>query len=184
MAPAEIRIRPRERGDLPALGEALLEQQPATRYPYRDPLPMPVEEFLHAHDAQRAWTAELDGRPIGHVCRTGPAHGFPDAELLNEVCATDYRCETSELTWVRSLFVAGDVRRRGTGGRLLDVAVGDARAEGLRPCLEVLPVHPAAIGLYLASGWQVVHRLRPAWLRGAAGDAGPDVHVMVHGPSA
>lgn len=184
MTPSDIRIRPRESADLPPLGAALLEQQSQTRYPFRDPLPIPVEEFLHAHDAVRAWTAERDGRPVGHVCRTGPAHGFPEAELLNEVCAAEYRCDVDDLTWVSSLFVAADTRGTGAGRRLLETVVEDARTADLRPCLEVLPVHPAALSLYLANGWQLVHRFRPGWLDAAAADDGPDVHVMVHGPSA
>lgn len=184
MASSEITIPPRRPEDLPALSAALIEQQPETRYPFRSPLPIPVEDFLHAHDAVRAWTAELDGRPAGHVCRTGPAHGFPDAELLNEVCASDYRCEVDELTWINSLFVAARARGNGAGRRLLATAVEDARTGGARPCLEVLPVHPAAIGLYLADGWQVVHRFRPHWLHAPAGEGAPDVHVMIHAGSA
>jgi len=180
----DIRIRPREASDLPALSTVLMEQQPETRYPFRSPLPIPVEDFLHAHDAVRAWTAELDGRPVGHVCRTRPAHGFADAELLNEVCAGEYRCDVDDLTWVNSLFVATEARRTGAGRRLLEAAVDDARTEALRPCLEVLPVHPAAISLYLASGWQIVHRFRPHWLHAATEPDAPEVHVMVHGPSA
>jgi hypothetical protein len=33
--------------------------------------------------------------------------------------------------------------------------------------------------LYLATGWRVVDRLRPEWLRAAAGERAPDVQVMV-----
>lgn len=175
-----VRIRPREAADLPALGVALLEQQPETHYPFRNPLPMPVEDFLHARDALSAWTAELGGRPVGHACRVGAARGFPEAELLNDVCAGAYGCAAGDLTWVSSLFVGADARGRGAGRRLLETVVEDARANGMRPCLEVLPLHPAAIALYLSSGWQVVHRFRPAWLQGPAGDQAPHVQVMVH----
>src|SRR5690606_8549820 len=78
-SPGEVRVRPRRAADLAPLGEALLAQQPGSRYPFRNPLPAPVAEFMHFPDAAAAWTAELDGRPVGHVCRTGPVHGFPDA---------------------------------------------------------------------------------------------------------
>jgi GNAT superfamily N-acetyltransferase len=165
--------------DIPALAEALLEQQSETRYPFRDPLPVPVEGFLHAHDAVNAWTAELEGRPVGHVCRLGPARGFPAARLLNEVCARAHGCDSDDLAWVSTLFVAAGARGLGIGRRLLDVVVDDAATAGLRPCLEVLPTHPGAMSLYLASGWRVVHRLRPDWLRAVVGEQGPDVHVMV-----
>ncbi|NHA01007.1 hypothetical protein G5V59_17055 [Nocardioides sp. W3-2-3] len=57
-------VRPRRPDDLPALAEALWEQQPTSRYPVRDPLPIPVEDFLHTGDALGAWTAE-PRRPPG-----------------------------------------------------------------------------------------------------------------------
>lgn len=183
MADGELRgpvlIRRRTPADLPPLGAALLAQQAETAYPFRNPLPVPLEVFLRAEDAQGAWTAELGGQPVGHVCRTGPAGDFADADLLNAVCARAHGCEVGELTWVGALFVAPEMRGRGIGGLLLERVIADAREAGLRPCLEVLPVHPAALGLYLATGWHEVHRLRPEWLREAAGETGPDVLVMV-----
>lgn len=179
MTPADVRVRIRRAADVPVLAAALMAQQPGTRYPFRDPLPLPVSEFMHAEDAEQAWTAELDGVPVGHVCRTGPAHGFPAADLLNEVCARAHRCEPRDLTWVSALFVASEARGRGIGSQLMDAVVTDARRHGLRPCLEVLPNHPAARTLYLATGWRTVHRLRPEWLTAVAGNEGPDVHVMV-----
>lgn len=125
-----------------------------------------------------AWTAEVDGRPVGHVCRTPPAAGFPDADALNEACASAHGCRTDQLGWVSSLFVDASLRGHGVGRLLLDTVVADLRAAGLRPCLEVLPVHPAALSLYRRAGWTAVLTLRPAWLREAAGDQGPDVVVM------
>lgn len=177
------RIRLREADDIPVLAGALLRQQAETRYPFRDPLPIPVEDFLHAGDAVKAWIAELDDQPVGHVCRTGAVRGFPEAELVNEVCARAHGCQSSELTWVSALFVAAEARGLGLGRQLMRVVVDDARSCGLHPCLEVLPNHPAAVSLYAATGWQTVHRLRPEWLRAAAGDEGPDVHVVVHRPA-
>ncbi len=159
--------------------EVLAAQQPGSRYPYRDPLPFPVERFLHADDAVAAWTAELDGRPAGHVCRVASPRGFPDAEAMNEACASAHGCGVAELGWVATLFVGLDARGRGVGRALLDTVVADIRGAGLRPCLEVLPVHPAALSLYESAGWREVLRIRPAWLRAAAGDEGPDVRVMV-----
>ena len=171
-------VRPRLPTDLPELAEVLQDQQPVTRYPFRDPLPVSIEEFLHAEDAVAAWTAEVDGRPIGHVCRTGPPSGFPDASLLNDACAQAHGCEVPKLGWVSTLFVGSDMRGRGVGRLLLGAVVSDIRAAGLHPCLEVLPTHPAALALYLGSGWYEVLSLRPDWLRQAAGEDGPNVVVM------
>lgn len=72
-----------------------------------------------------------------------------------------------------------DARGSGVGRALLDTVVGDIRAAGLRPCLEVLPVHAAALSLYGTAGWREVLGVRPTWLREAAGDGGPDVRAMV-----
>ncbi len=182
MTQVPVTIRRRRPDDVPALARALLDQQPETRYPFRDPLPIPVEEFLHADDAVAAWTAELDGRPVGHVCRTGPVSGFADSAELNRVCAEAHGCDVTALSWVTGLFVARAARGLGAGRALLATVVDDIRAAGAHPCLEVLPVHPAALGLYRSAGWREVHRLRPTWLREVAGDEGPDVVVMVGPP--
>lgn len=173
-----VTLRPRIPADLPELAQVLQGQQAETRYPFRDPLPVSLEEFLHAEDAVAAWTAEVDGRPVGHVCRTGPPFGFPAAALLNDACARAHGCEVSELGWVSTLFVGSDMRGRGVGRMLLSAVVADIRAAGLRPCLEVLPLHPAALALYHGSGWSEVLRMRPDWLVQAAGGDGPDVVVM------
>jgi GNAT superfamily N-acetyltransferase len=179
VTPDDIQVRARVPADVPVLAEALFAQQAQTRYPFRDPLPLPVEDFLHAYDAVKAWTAVLDGRPVGHVCRVGPAKDFPAAGRLNEVCARAHGCEPTELAWVSTLFVAAEARGLGIGRRLMNKVVDDVRAHRLRPCLEVLPTHPAALTLYRATGWRVVDRLRPAWLYDVVGHEGPDVHVMI-----
>ena len=179
MPAGDARIRTRKSADLPGLAKALLAQQSETRYPFRDPLPVSVEDFLHARDAVRAWTAELGGQPVGHVCRTGPASGFPAADVLNEVCARAHGCDPSQLAWVSTLFVAAEARGLGIGRQLMKAVVNDVLSSGHRPCLEVLPTHPAAVSLYLTTGWRVAHRMRPDWLRAVVGPEGPDVHVMV-----
>lgn len=134
---------------------------------------------MHAHDAVKAWTAELDNEPVGHVCRNGPLQGFPEARLLNEACAHAHGCLTSELAWINTLFVGSDARGMGLGNELMRAVVEDALKSGLHPCLEVLPNHPAAMSLYTAMGWRTVHKFRPAWLSNTTGDEEPDVHIMV-----
>ena len=172
-------VRPRRPTDLPALVDVLLAQQPTSRYPFRNPLPIPVERFFHIDDAVGAWTAELDGRPVGHVCHTGPPDGFPAAAEMNRACALAHGCDVEELAWISTLFVGLEARGLGVGRRLLGAAVDDIRRAGLHPCLEVLPVHPAAVSLYTSTGWREVMRVRPEWLTSVMGDEGPDVTVMV-----
>ena len=102
-----------------------------------------------------------------------------DADNLNSVCAVAYGCNPGDLTWVSALFVARGARGRGLGRRLLQRVVVDANRNGQHPCLEVLPVHPAAVNLYLSTGWRTVHQLQPVWLTSEAGAQGPGVNVMV-----
>ncbi len=174
-----LRIRPRRPEDVPLLADVLWAQQALTRYPVRNPLPFPVERFLHAHDAVAAWTAVLDGRPVGHVCRVGPPQGSDDAAAMNRACAAAHGCSVDELGWVSTLFADPSTRGLGLGRALLGTVVADIRSAGLRPCLEVLPVHASALALYESTGWQEVLRVRPAWLRAAVGEGGPDVRAMV-----
>ena len=171
-------IRPRRPADLPDLARVLRAQQPRSRYPLRDPLPIPVEEFLHAHDAEAAWTAEVDGEIVGHVCRVG-ALDDDDAVAANALAAAAHGRPVGDLSWVSALFVAEVTRGTGLGRRLLDTVVADIAAAGRAACLEVLPVHAAAAALYASTGWTEAGRVRPAWLRSEVGDAGPDVRVLV-----
>ena len=110
----QVTVRPRRPADVPGLVDVLREQQPTSRYPFRDPLPIPVERFFHTDDAVGAWTAELDGRPVGHVCHTGPPDGFPDAAEMNRTCALAHGCDVErarvDLHVVRS---PGAARTRG-----------------------------------------------------------------------
>ena len=170
-----VDIRPRASTDLPTLVDLLWDQQPESSYPLRNPLPMPTTEFLHAHDADAAWTATIDERPAGHVCRT-TGHPDPAVELA---CAEAHGCAVDELGWVSSLYVGRDARGLGLGRRLLDTVVAELRAAGRRPCLEVYPARPAAMGLYASSGWRDVMGTRPEWLRAVRGDDGPDARIMV-----
>lgn len=175
---SEIVIRPRRDDDVAALGEELFAQQASSRYPFRDPLPIPVSRFLRAEDAQGAWTAEVDGRPIGHACWVGPPSGFAAADEMNHACAEAHGCEVEQLAWISALFVGLDARGTGVGGRLLDTVVDDIRAADRYPCLEVLPVVPMALRMYEAAGWREVLRLRPEWLAAADADGAWQVRVM------
>jgi len=174
-----LTVRPRRPEDLPGLGADLLEQQPRTRYPFRDPLPIPTEDFLHAEDALGALVVERDGDVVGHVSWVARAHGHPDADLLSRACAEAVGQPADRVAWIGAFFVAERARGSGAGRLLLDAAVGALRREGRVPCLEVLPHHGAARQLYLSTGWRDVTTVRPDWLTSVVGDEGPDVHVMV-----
>jgi GNAT superfamily N-acetyltransferase len=179
--PEPVVVRPRRADDIPVLAEVLFAQQSSSRYPFRDPLPFPVDRFLHADDAVAAWTAELDGRIVGHVCRVRPPADFADADAMNAACAEAHGRPVEDLAWVSTLFVGLGARGAGVGRRLLAAVVDDIEAAGQAPCLEVLMTHGGAYALYQATGWKDVIRLRPQWLIDAAGpdDEAPEVVVMI-----
>lgn len=163
-------IRPRSEADLPALTALLAAQQSVTRYPMRWPLPFPIEQFVVRASDLAGWTAELDGVPVGHVA----AQSAADDVLLPHWSA-GHGLPLERLGVVGTLFVDPGVRRQGLGRRLHDTAVDWLRTHDRAPCLDVAPVHAAALEMYAAIGWREVARLRPPWLP----DGEPDVLAMV-----
>ncbi|MBB6627032.1 GNAT family N-acetyltransferase [Nocardioides sp. KIGAM211] len=151
-------LRPRTDADLPALAEALAGQQPSSRYPFRWPLPFPVEQFLVRPNEQVAWVAELDGLPVGHVM-VGRVTGA-EAALF---AATTGR-PTEELAIVSVLFVALELQGTGVGGLLLDTAVAWIREHDRLPVLDVIQSHGTAVQVYRHRGWTVVGEMTPPWM--------------------
>ncbi|MGO1165177.1 MAG: GNAT family N-acetyltransferase [Janibacter sp.] len=171
-------IRPRHDTDLPPLGRALVEQQAASGYPHRHPLPMAAEEFIVRRGELAAWVAEVDGVPVGHVAISTPS----DPDTLDPADADVVR------TWMRAhgrtpdalgevnvFFTATAARGTGAGRDLLATAVEALGERGLAPCLDVVPTSDAALRLYRRSGWQEVGTARPGWLA----DDVADVIVMI-----
>jgi GNAT superfamily N-acetyltransferase len=149
-------IRERRSDDIPALAIVLAEQQAATHYPVRWPLPIPVEDFLVRPGEERAWVAELDGRVVGHVAVHAPA-----GEMREHYVAS---AGTEEVAELAVLFVGSDVIGTGVGGRLHDTAVDWIVASGRQPVLDVIPVHDRAVEVYRHRGWTVIGEVQPAWL--------------------
>lgn len=157
-ATTPVLIEPRATGDLPALVEVLAEQQPASRYPFRWPLPFPVEDFLVREHEEASWVARAAGRPIGHVSvsRVAGDMTVPFEEATG--------CPAADLALVTVLFVATGAQGSGVGGRLLDTAVAWARERARLPVLDVVQAHGRALGVYRHRGWEVVGEMHPAWL--------------------
>lgn len=170
----DLLIRPRTETDLPDLTAVLAAQQSATRYPMRWPLPFPVERFVAREVDLAAWTAELDGRVVGHVAVQRVDDVFTPGRLSLE-WERGHGLPAERLGVLGTLFVDPAVRRRGLGRRLHDTAVDWLRAHDRGPCLDVVPVHAAALGMYARIGWREVARLRPPWLP----DGEPDVIAMI-----
>jgi GNAT superfamily N-acetyltransferase len=169
-----IDVRPRTAADLPALTTLLAAQQSATRYPLRWPLPFPAERFVAREVDLAAWVAELDGRPVGHVSVQHLDDVFSPGELGQEWSRAHGR-PAEHLGILGTLFVDPGVRRQGVGRLLHDTALAWLREHDLAPCLDVVPVHAAAVEMYARLGWVEVARVRPPWLP----DAEPDVVAMV-----
>lgn len=163
-----VTIRARRREDLPRLVEILGEQQPSSRYPFRWPLPFPVEQFIARQHELAAFVAEVDGALAGHVCVQSVAgsaavNGIDGGELGRAWSAGHDR-PVEELAAVSALFTALFARGRGAGGALLEAAVGWIRGQGLAPCLDVVQHHSPALAIYEAHGWVRIAEVRPPWL--------------------
>lgn len=152
-------IRPRRDGDLPALARVLADQQAATQYPHRWPLPGPVEDFLVRGREQAAWVAERDGAVIGHVS----TQTVSEDDVFAPLWSAGHERPVSELAVVSVLFTAASARGTGVGGLLLDTAVAWIREHGLAPCLDVVPGPSPAERVYRARGWREVGRAVPPW---------------------
>lgn len=171
-----VTIRPRRDEDVGPLARLLLAQRHTSRYPYRDPLPFPAEDFVRRADELGAWVAVREGRLVGHVGVTRahePAQG-PEGDVERAWSRAHGR-PWQELAVLGSFFTDPVARGTGAGLALHDAAVAEIRRQGLAPCLDVLPTHERAFSLYPRLGWVEAGRARPAWL---AEDA-PDVVAMV-----
>ncbi len=154
--PVDVTVRPRTADDLPELAAILAEQQPTSRYPFRWPLPFPVEQFIVRDAEEASWVAEIDGRAVGHV-----SVGRPRGNLADEFLRITGRADVAT---VSVLFVATSAQGSGVGGRLLDSAVAWAQGRGRLPVLDVFPSHSAALAVYRHRGWREVGQTRPEWL--------------------
>ena len=167
---SDLVVRPRESADLPALADVLAAQRDASRYPLRWPLPFPVEDFIVRADDLAAWTAVLDGRPVGHASAQRAAD-----PVMRPLWEHGHARPAERLGVLGTLFVDTTVRGRGLGRLLHDTALAWLRERDLGPCLDVVPIHAPAQTMYAAAGWREVGRARPRWLP----DGEPDVVAMV-----
>lgn len=153
-------LRPRRDEDLPALTRVLAAQQPHSGYPYVWPRPAPVAEFVVRAGELRAWTAELDGRPVGHLSLTRVDAADPAGPLWAEVAGRP----VADLVCVSALFVDHELWSRGIGTDLLREARTWARDHGRVCCLDVVPEHARALQVYRRAGWREAGTLQPGWL--------------------
>lgn len=162
-----MRIRPRRPGDVPELAAVLARDHEVTGYPYL--LPDDPAGWIEEPDRLAAFVAADDAdRPAGHVSVGAAAttdHGA--GTVLQEAWSKAHGRPVDGCAVVGRLFVAAGRQRHGAGAALLDTAVGWMRERDLAPCLDVLPIGPAAsvVGWYEARGWEVVGEASPVWRR-------------------
>lgn len=169
-----VTIRPRVAADVPRLVEVLRVQQPASRYPFRWPLPFPAEEFVVRAGEEAAFAAVVDDGPDAGVVGQVAVAVVPDDDFADAWSTATGR-DRDGLAMVSSFFVLPDLRGSGVGRALLDAAVGWIRERDRLPVLDVVPAHTAAVRLYERSGWRTIGQGRPPWLP----DEEPSVLLMV-----
>jgi ribosomal protein S18 acetylase RimI-like enzyme len=170
-----LRVRRRRADDVPVVAELIMLQQPVTRYPFRNPLPFPVQEFVVRRGELAAWVAETDGRVVGHVS----VLDVTDHPVGAEWSAAAGR-PVEELAAVSVLVVDLHLGRRGVGSALMDACEAHLAEIGRTPVLEVVAdTHSRALGLYLKRGWRVVGEVKPHWLPEGEGP----VKIMVLPPT-
>jgi ribosomal protein S18 acetylase RimI-like enzyme len=162
--PVPTVVRRRRPEDVPVVGELVMRQQPLTRYPFRNPLPFPVEQFVARPGELAAWVAEVatdagGPRIAGHVSVLDVA----DHEIGPQWAAAVGRPVT-ELAAVSVLVVDHELTGRGIARELMDACESHLASLGRVPVLEVVGAHGRAAALYRARGWEVVGTARPHWL--------------------
>ena len=168
----DVTVRPRVPADVPLVGDLIMRQQPQTRYPFRNPLPFPIEEFVVRDGELAAWVAETapdgtaDARTVvGHVS----VLDVTDHEI-GPSWADAVGRPVEELAAVSVLAVDLGLARRGIATRLMDECEAYIRDLGRTPVLEVVAdAHSHAVGLYLRRGWRVIGEVRPRWLPAGEG---------------
>lgn len=167
--PEPVTVRSRDPEDVASLCELVMRQQPLTRYPYRNPLPFPVEQFVVRPGELGAWVAEVVGRVVGHVSlvEVGEHH-------LGPRWARAAGRPVLDLAAVAVLVVDPEATGRGIAGMLLDACEQRARELGRVPVLEVMDLQQRAAGLYASRGWRTIGTACPDWL-----PPGTDRHVTL-----
>ncbi|WP_063629953.1 GNAT family N-acetyltransferase [Nocardia sp. BMG51109] len=141
-------VRPREDSDLTELATVLVRVHVRDGYPVEgvsDP-----QAWLTPPHELAAWTALLDGRPIGHIALTQAAEDDDAAQLWHQTTGRNI----TELVILLRLFVDPDHRQFGAGTLLMAAAYEHATTHGRAVAFDVMLKDRAAIRLYEKMGCQ------------------------------
>lgn len=176
-APTEYSVRPRRLSDIAQCIRVLRQVHETDRYPLH--WPQRPREFVASSKELGAWVAlSPDGSVCGHV-----ALHRADGHDLERTWVTATGRPSSRLGVVARMFTSPEVRRRGVGAMLLDVATQRARDLGLQPVLDVGQYNAEAAKLYEREGWLRVGRFDDreipifAYVRGAEASSCDDLAV-------
>jgi GNAT superfamily N-acetyltransferase len=145
---SDVEIRPRGRGDIPELAKVLVRVHAEDGYPVEgvtDP-----SGWLTPPRELAAWTAMLNGRPIGHMSLTQAGDTDDAAVIWQHATGQDI----SRLAIPVRLFVDPQHRQRGAGKLLMLAAHTFASQHGLAMAFDVMLKDREAIRLYEAVGCQ------------------------------
>ncbi len=155
-------MRARVGADLPACRRLAEDVHAHDGYPVY--VPEDLLSFIVTSDAMEAWVAVEDDEVVGHVVlRPGTFGAVVDLAMKGTGLPAE------QLGVVARLLVSPNARRMGIGRALLDAAAGHAADLGLRPILDVVDRHDAAVKLYESSGWTRVGEVAVAF--------GPDLVI-------
>lgn len=147
-------VRPRLAADLDGCVAALEQVHAHSGYPVdwpADPAGWLTPDALIA-----GWTAELDGRIVGHVALCSARAGDAAAALWSA------RAGRAAPAVISRLYVSPAARGHGVGTALMDRAVAAARLRGLRPVLDVVATDPAS-AFYERLGWRFLGAADQQW---------------------
>jgi GNAT superfamily N-acetyltransferase len=141
-----MEVRARTEADLAACRR--LAEAVHTHDGYPVYVPDDLLSFIAAPDAIAAWVAVEDNDVVGHVVLRPGTFG-----AVMDLAMKSTGLPAARLGVIARLLVSPNTRRLGIGQSLLHVAAGHAVELGLRPILDVVDRHEAAIKLYESSGW-------------------------------
>lgn len=142
-----VSIRPRTAADLDPCAHLLVRVHERDGYPVEgvtDPISWLIPTALI-----RAWVADFNDTPVGHVAISQPQ---PDDDAVR--CAQEHGVRADTIAVLGRLFVDPDARGQRIGYHLARAAMEDAVRHQMRLVLDVMIKDAAAIHLYESLGWQ------------------------------